>query len=90
MANPKVIVEVTDAGFEVDLENWEGVTNVMIERIHYAIVRKSQVYKAQKVGATYVKRMANEAAARQVEADKQSGVPAKTFSEELENVIASS
>jgi hypothetical protein len=90
MANPKVTVEVTESGFEVNLENWDGVTNVMIERIHYAIVRKSQVFKAQKVGATYVKRMADEAAARQVEANKHGGVATKTFSEELENVIASS
>lgn len=90
MSNPKVTVEVTDSGFEVNLENWDGVTNVMIERIHYAIVRKSQVYKAQLVGATYGKRMADEATAREVEANKHSGIPTKNFTEELENVIASS
>jgi len=57
MANPKIHIEVTDSGFDIKLENWESVTNVMLERAHYAVVKKFQVSRAQKLGAVHKVKM---------------------------------
>jgi len=62
MKNPRLTAEITPAGFTIELENWDGVTNVMIEHLHYAIVKKSQVHRATKLGALHASRMKAEAA----------------------------
>lgn len=59
--NAKVTVTITEEGIDIVLENWEGVTNVMIETIHYAIVKKSQVFRAQKLGALHALQMKKDA-----------------------------
>ena len=66
MKNSKVIAELTESGIVIKLENWEGVSNVMLERIHYAIVKESQVYRAHHLGALHKERMEAENAAKTV------------------------
>ena len=60
----KVIATITNEGIEVELSNWDGVTNVMIERIYYAIVKQSHVYRAGKLGELRKEKMEAEAKQR--------------------------
>ncbi len=66
----KIVVTIDDDGIEVKAENWEGITNVMLEHAHMAVVRKFQVLKAQKLGKMHGDKMLAEAAKRKEEADK--------------------
>lgn len=70
MANCRIIATITPEGIDVKTENWEGVTNVMLEHVHYAVVRKFQVLKAQKLGKLHGDKMIAEAAKRKEESDK--------------------
>lgn len=83
MKNPKVIAEITDRGFSIKLENWDGVTNTMIERMHYAIVKESQVYRATKLGELHAVKMRAEA-----DAMKKQEANGDKLIEELSNVLA--
>ena len=66
----KIIVTIEEAGIDVKAENWEGVTNMMLEHAHMAVVRKFQVLKAQKLGKMHGDKMLAEAAKRKEDADK--------------------
>lgn len=57
MKNPKIEVEITEQGIDVNLYNWDGVTNMTIERVHYAIVKRSQVYRAEQLGKMHAENM---------------------------------
>lgn len=66
----KIIVTIEEDGIDVKAENWEGVTNIMLEHVHMAVVRKFQVLKAQKLGKMHGDKMLAEAAKRKEDADK--------------------
>ena len=87
----KVVVTITDEGIDVVLKNWEGVNNVMIERIHYAIVKKAQIFRSQKLGALHAAKMKEDADkvanAEAAKAGTDEGESNK-FLEEIENVLA--
>lgn len=78
----KVAAIVTENGIDVKLENWDGVNANMIERIHYAIIQKDRVYRAQKLGALHAERMAADALAQKLEDSKK-----LTIEEELAHAL---
>ena len=61
MGNPKITVELTTKGIEVDLQNWVGVNAVKLEHIHFAIIKASQVYKAGELQKVHKAKMAKDA-----------------------------
>ena len=90
MKNPKITAVITPEGIIVKLENWEGVSNMMIEHVHYAIIKQSQVFRAQKLGAIHAEKM-REDAEKQAKAEAATGNeddPDSKFLEEIENVLA--
>jgi hypothetical protein len=93
-SNAKVTAIITEAGIEVELENWEGVTAIMIEHIHYAIVKKARIQQAQKLGALHKAKMEQDAQKEKaVVEETPAAVPegkrsiVGNFIEELGNVL---
>lgn len=86
MANAKVTATIDEEGIKVTLENWNGVTNVMIERIHYAIIRQSQVFRAVALGELHKEKMAADNA-RLAEASSLTEGKQLTLDEEFANVL---
>ena len=84
--NPKVTVEITERGIEVELENWEGVSNVMIERVHYAIIQKTHRWKAEKLGAMHAARV-NASSSKQLAEESSSTEGTLNFTERLANAL---
>jgi len=60
-SNAKVTAVITEAGIEVELEHWEGVTATMMEHVHYAIIKKARIQQAQKLGALHAAKMEQDA-----------------------------
>lgn len=89
MANAKIVAEITENGIKVQLSNWDGVSNVMIERVMYAVVKESQVHRARKLGAVHKANMEAEAKQRAADAAalEESQPPKNDFIKELQNVL---
>ena len=83
MNYPEVIATVTESGIEIQFKNWTGVTNMMIEHIHYAIVKQSQIHRAKMLGALHKVRMDSEALERKTNAAPD----VLDFNKELANVL---
>ena len=84
MPNAKITVEITDCGIDVVLKNWEGVSNVMLEHVHYAIVKESQVHRARLLGAMHAKNMNVAKGIKEAEAAER--ILNSKLIEEIENV----
>jgi hypothetical protein len=94
MPNAKIVATITENGIDVVLTNWDGVTNMMLEHVHYAIVKESQKHRAKKLGLVHKEKMEAEAAVRAdtaaklLETESNAMVPINNdFVKELQHVL---
>lgn len=45
--NPKAVIELDPVGLKIHLENWVGVSAVMLERMYFELIKAVQRHRAE-------------------------------------------
>lgn len=90
MSNPKVVAEMIDGRFVVQLENWTGVANSKIEQLAFAVYKQAQIERANAINAERREQSKPEQLAADAVVDDgkvTQNPPTDDFVKELENAL---